>query len=106
MAPRMKGGRSKGWGKCASIPGQTIRITETVIEIERLTPTPTLNPSWTYEDGTLTGLPDTIEISETIGSIKPFVEPGQAMDPSRVQALALLYELPLRLARRIISMIY
>jgi adenylate cyclase len=96
----VEGRAIKGMGKVRVDPGQTIRISETVIEIERLTPTPTLNPSWTYEDGTLTGLPDTIEISETIGSTEPFFEPGRAIDPSRVQALALLYELPLRFGEK------
>src|SRR3954468_5305547 len=92
----IEGRAIKGMGKVRVDPGQTIRISETVIEIERLTLTPNPNPSWAYEDGTLTGLPDTIEISETIGCTEPFFEPGRAIDPSRVQALASLYELPLR----------
>jgi predicted component of type VI protein secretion system len=92
----VEGRAIKGIGKVRVDPGQTIRISETVIEVERLTLTPNLNPSWTNEDGTLTGLPDIIEISETISSTEPFFEPGRVIDPSRIQALALLYELPLR----------
>jgi adenylate cyclase len=92
----VEGRAINGMGKVRFDPGQTIRISETVIEVERLTLTPNLNSSWTYEDGTLTDLPDTVTISESIHSTEPFFEPGRAIDSSRVQALALLYELPLR----------
>jgi adenylate cyclase len=92
----IEGRTIKGMGKVRFDPGQTICISETAIEVERITLTPNLNPSWTFEDGTLAGLPNTVEISESIRSTEPFFEPGQAIDPSRVQALALLHELPLR----------
>src|SRR4051812_37560245 len=73
----VEGRTIKGTGKVRFDPGQTVRISETVIKVEKFTLTPNLNPSWAYEDGTLTDLPDTVEISESIHSTEPFFEPGR-----------------------------
>ena len=78
----VEGRAIKGMGKVRVDPGEVIRISETEIEIERLTPC-NLNPSWTYEDGAH-WLTRYYRDFRNNRFIEPFFEPGQAIDPSRV----------------------
>ncbi len=87
----------KGRGKVQFEPGQTIRISDTTVQIEIPVVEPDLDPSWGSVDRTLVDTHDTrLDIVEMIDAAAPVFEPGQAIDPNRAQALALLYELPLQ----------
>jgi adenylate cyclase len=93
----LEGHAINGMGKVRFEPGQPIRISETMIEVERLSLKPDLNRSWADEDRTLIDTPDAhLEIAESIDAAGPLFEPGRSFDPDRMQALTSLYELPLR----------
>ncbi len=87
----------KGMGKVRFEPGQTIRISDTTIEVESSAPSADLGRSWASADTTLIDTHDTrLDISEMLDAAAPVFEPGRPVDPNRAQALALLYELPLQ----------
>lgn len=94
---QLDGQAIKGVGKVRVEPGQTIRISDTTIEVERPLGQPDLNRGWGADDTTLIDTRDTrLDIAEMIDAAAPVFEPGQPIDPDRAQALALLYELPLQ----------
>jgi len=83
----------KGIGKVRLEPGQTIRISDTTIEVD----IPVADRSWPGDDATMVDTQDRcLDIGETIDAAAPAFGLGPSADPDRAQALALLYELPLR----------
>jgi adenylate cyclase len=87
----------KGKGKLRLEPGQTIRISDTTIDVEMPAGQSAFDPGWRSDDRTLVDTHDSrLDIAETIDAATPVFEPGQAIDPERASALAVLYELPLR----------
>jgi adenylate cyclase len=94
----VEGKSIKGMGKVRFSPGERIRISETILEVED--PAPGLNTSWTYDDGTLIdALSPEIDIVESIDVGRALFDLGKGIDPGRVQELALFCELPLRLGK-------
>jgi hypothetical protein len=83
-------------GKIRLEPGQSIRISDTTIEVD----VPVVGRSRSrmgLHDTTLVDTHETrLDIAEMIDAAAPVFEPGQPIDPDRAQALALLYELPLQ----------
>ena len=93
----LDGEQIKGKGKLRLDPGQTIRISDTTIEVYVPVAQPSLDSSLGLDDRTLVTTHDTrLDIDAMIDAAAPVFEPGQPVDPSRAQALSLLYELPLR----------
>jgi adenylate cyclase len=87
----------KGKGKLRLAPGQRVRISDTTIEVEIPVTEPGHDTGWAVNDSTLVDTHETrLDIAELIDAAAPVFEPGQAIDPDRAQALALLYELPLQ----------
>jgi adenylate cyclase len=87
----------KGMGKVRFEPGQKIGISDTTLEIEIPVATFDPDPGWAADDRTLADTHDTrLDIAEMIDAAAPVFEPGQPIAADRAQALALLYELPLR----------
>jgi adenylate cyclase len=87
----------KGMGKIRLEPGQSIRISDTTIEVD--VPVVGSDPDlgWASHDTTLVDTHETrLDIAEMIDAAAPVFEPGQPIDPDRARALALLYELPLQ----------
>jgi len=86
----------KSKGKLHLEPGQTIQISDTIIEVE-ISAEPNLGRSWASGEATVVETHDThLDIAEMIDAAAPVFEPGQPIDPDRAQALAMLYELPLQ----------
>jgi adenylate cyclase len=86
----------KGTGRVRLERGQTIRISETTLAVEI-----PLADSGPGDDATLVETQDRrLDIGEIIDATAPFA-PGPPTDPDRAQALALLYELPLRFGEEI-----
>ena len=93
----LDGEQIKGKGKLRLDPGQTIRISDTTIEVYVPVAQASLDPDLGLDDRTLVTTHDTrLDIDAMIDAAAPVFEPGQPVDPSRAQALSLLYELPLR----------
>lgn len=87
----------KGKGRLRLEPGQTIRISDTTIEVEMPAGQSDLDPGWASNERTLVETHDTrFDIAEMIDAAAPIFEPGQLITPDRAQAFALLYELPLQ----------
>ena len=87
----------KGKGKLRLEPGQIIRISDTTLEVESSAPGSDPASAWAANDTTLVDTHDArLDIAEMIDAAAPVFEPEQPIDPSRAQALALLYELPLQ----------
>lgn len=86
----------KGMGKVRFNPGERIRISETILEVEN--PSAHLNTSWAHHDSTLIDTPSPqVEIVESTSVAQAFDKPGKGIDQGRVKDLALLYELPIRI---------
>jgi hypothetical protein len=63
---------------------------------------PDLDPDWSSDNATAFATQDTrLNIDEIIDATTPLRDLGDSIDPDRAKALALLYELPLRLGGRI-----
>jgi adenylate cyclase len=93
----LDGEQIKGKGKLRLTPGQTIRISDTTIEVEIPAARSGLDPSLGSDDSTLVTTHDTrLDIDAMIDAAAPVFEPGKPVDPAGAQALSLLYELPLR----------
>jgi len=93
----LDGEEIKGKGKLRLEPGQTIRISDTTIEVKIPVSQTDLDPGAGADDRTLVTTHDTrLDIDAMIDAAAPVFEPGQPVDPARAEALALLYELPLR----------
>lgn len=93
----LDGEQSKGKGKLRLTPGQTIRISDTTIEVEIPVTRSGLDPSVGSDDSTLVTTHDTrLDIDAMIDAAAPVFEPGQPVDPAGAQALSLLYKLPQR----------
>ena len=93
----LDGEQIKGKGKLRLDPGQTIRISDTTIEVKIPVTQSGLDPGLGSDDRTLVTTHDTrLDIDAMIDAAAPVFEPGQPVDPARAQALSLLYELPLR----------
>ena len=91
----------KGKGKLRLETGQTIRISDTAIEVEIPVAESDLGPDWASGDKTLVETQDTrLDIAEIIDAAAPVFEPGRPIDQDRAKALALLYELPLQFAEQ------
>ena len=91
------GKQIKGKGALRLEPGQTIRISDTTIEVEIPVGQTALDPSLASDDRTLVTTHDTrLDIGAMIDAAAPIFEPRQLVDPARAEALSLLYELPLR----------
>jgi predicted component of type VI protein secretion system len=78
----------KGMGKIRLEPGQSIRISDTAIEVD--VPVVGSDPDlgWASHDTTLVDTHDTrLDIAEMIDAAAPVFEPGQPIDPDRAQAL-------------------
>jgi adenylate cyclase len=91
------GKQIKGKGALPLEPGQTIRISDTTIQVEIPVGQTGLDPSLASDDRTLVTTHDTrLDIGAMIDAAAPIFEPGQLVEPARAQALSLLYELPLR----------
>jgi adenylate cyclase len=91
----IEGKSIKGMGKVRFDPGDRIQISETILEVDGSAPQ--LGSSWAYEDGTLIDTPSPeVDIVESISVTQALVDPGKAIDPSRIQDLISLYGLPLR----------
>src|SRR5438067_4781603 len=87
----------KGKGKLPVRPSQTIRISDTTIEIELPQPEAAARSGWVSDDATLFVSQDiALDITEMIEAPTPVFAPGQQIDANQAQALALLYELPLQ----------
>jgi adenylate cyclase len=86
-----------GKGKILLQRGQTIRISDTTVEVEIPIAASGPDPGWALDDRTLVEMTDTrVDIAEMIDAAAPVFEPGKPIDPDRAQALTLLYELPLQ----------
>ena len=93
----LDGEQIKGKGKLRLERGQTIRISDTTIEIEIPVAQTGLDPGIGADDKTLVTTHDTrLDIDAMIDAAAPVFEPGQPVDTARAEALSLLYELPLR----------
>ena len=93
----LDGQQIKGKGKLRLEAGQTIRISDTTIEVKIPSTQTGLDPGVDADDRTLVTTHDTrLDIDALIDAAAPVFEPGQPIDPARAEALALLYELPLR----------
>ena len=93
----LDGEEIKGKGKLRLEPGQTIRISDTTIEVKIPVSQTDLDPGAGADDRTLVTTHDTrLDIDAMIDAAAPVFEPGQPVDQSSAEALALLYELPLR----------
>jgi adenylate cyclase len=92
----------KGMGKVRLEPGQTIQISETRIEVEDGELEPGLTRVRSDEDTTYIDVHDIqLDISEMIDPTGPFFfERGETIDPSRAEALTLLYQLPLQFSEQ------
>jgi adenylate cyclase len=92
----LDGEQIKGKGELRLLPGQTIRVSDTTVEVE-IPVAQTALDNLDYGDRTLVDTHDTrLDIDAMIDAATPVFELGQPADPARAQALALLYELPLR----------
>jgi len=93
----LAGEQIKGKGKLRVDPGQTIRVSDTTVEVEIPVTRTSLDDRLCFDDRTIVTAPDTrLDIGAIIDAGAPVLELGQAVDPARAEALALLYELPLR----------
>jgi len=93
----LAGEQIKGKGKLRVDPGQTIRVSDTTVEVEIPVTRTSLDDRLCFDDPTIVTAPDTrLDIGAIIDAGAPVLELGQAVDPARAEALALLYELPLR----------
>jgi len=91
------GEQIKGKGKLRLETGQTIRVSDTTVEVEIPVPQTGLDAGLGSDDRTLIVTHDTrLDIDAMIDAATPVFELGQPADPARAQALSLLYELPLR----------
>jgi adenylate cyclase len=93
----LDGQQIKGKGKLRFEAGQTIRISDTTIAVKIPSTQTDLDPGVDADDRTLVTTHDTrLDIDALIDAAAPVFEPGRSVDPARAEALALLYELPLR----------
>ena len=93
----LDGQQIKGKGKLRLEADQTIRISDTTIEVKIPSTQNGLDPGVDADDRTLVTTHDTrLDIDVLIDAAAPVFERGQPVDPARAEALALLYELPLR----------
>jgi adenylate cyclase len=92
----------KGEGKVRLELGQTIRISETTLEVAIPTVAADRDLDWSSDNATLVETQDTrLNIGETIDATAPVYDLGDPIDPDQAKALVLLYELPLRFAGQI-----
>jgi len=96
-------GRSiKGEGKVRLEPGQTIRISETTLEVTMPTVGADLDPDWISDNATVVTTQETrLNIDEIIDAQAPVYDLDDPIDSDRAKALVLLYELPLRFGGQI-----
>jgi adenylate cyclase len=93
----LDGEQIKGKGKLRLESGQIIRISDTTIEVQIPVAQTGFEADLGSDDKTLVITPDTrLDIDAMIDAAAPAFEPGQPVAPARAEALALLYELPLR----------
>jgi adenylate cyclase len=93
----LDGEQIKGKGRLRLNPGHTIHISDTTIEAEFPADQMDRDLGLGSNEKTLITTHDTrLDIDAMIDAGAPVFEPGQPIDPARAQALALLYELPLR----------
>jgi adenylate cyclase len=93
----LEGEQIKGKGKLRLESGQTIRISDTTVEVEIPVNQTGLGGVLDLDDRTLVVTHDTrLDIDAMIDAAAPVFERGQGDEPARAQALSLLYELPLR----------
>ena len=90
----LDGEQIKGKGKLGFEPGQIIRISDTTIKVESPVDQIGLEADLGSDDKTL--VTTRLDIDALIDASAPVFEAGQPVDPARAEALALLYELPLR----------
>ena len=90
----LDGEQIKGKGKLPLEPGQIIRISDTTIDVEPQLDQISLDADLGSDDKTL--VTTRLDIDALIDASAPVFEAGQPVDPARAEALALLYELPLR----------
>lgn len=87
----------RGKGKVPLAAGQTIRISDTTLQVEFPEAQSASDAAWASDNATLIDTHDTLlDIAEMIDASAPVFDPGRPIDPDRAQALALLYELPLQ----------
>lgn len=96
-------GRSiRGAGKIRLEPGQTIRVSETTLEVEMPTAGAGLDPDWSPDNATVVATQETrLNIDEIIDATAPVYDLEDLIDADRAKALVLLYELPLRFGGQI-----
>ena len=91
-----------GKGKLPLEPGQTVRISETTLEVVVSPTAVEFGAGWGTENPTVVETHDTrLDIAELIDATAPVFELGAPINPDRAKALVLLYELPLRFAGQI-----
>jgi adenylate cyclase len=90
----LDGEQIKGKGKLRLEPGQKIRISDTTIDVEPPVDQISLEADLGSDDKTL--VTTRLDIDALIDASAPVFGAGQPVDPARAEALALLYELPLR----------
>jgi adenylate cyclase len=91
-----------GKGKIRVERGQTIRISDTTLEILTPIAETEFEANWSSENPTLVETQDLgLDIGDFIDATAPVFEVGAPIDADRAKALVLLYELPLRFGGQI-----